>query len=379
MANIGVKIRVYPNKKQTILAFKTVGSARFVYNEGLDTKEAAYRKDKTSLSYTALANRLPGLKKVYPWLKEVDSAALQQSLKHLDTAYNNFFNKKLKAKHPKHKSRNKSRWSYTTVPTNGNIAIDQENGLVKLPKLGLIKAVFSKEIPEDWIIKSATFSFERDMTAYVSICFEYDEEEISYSVDKENAIGLDYKSDGLFADSNGNVCGSPKYFRRAQKALTKAQRGLRHKKKGSKNYEKQKRKIAKVYRHIANQRKDFNHKKSAEIANLYDIVCIEDLDMKAMANKGFGNGKATMDNAWGSFVTMLKYKLERQGKILIKVDKWYPSSQICSTCGTQNREVKDLKIRIWTCPACNTKHNRDLNAAINIKKEGLRIYEDSIQ
>ena len=188
----------------------------------------------------------------------------------------------------------------------------------------------------------------------------------------DNAIGLDYKSDGLYADSNGNVCGSPKYYRKSQKKLAKLQRQLSRKEKGSNNRNKARLKVAKLQKHTANQRLDFLHKKSTEIANQYDVVCVESLDMKNMSNKGFGNGKATLDNGYGLFLTMLEYKLADRGKYFVKVDKWYPSSQLCYCCGKQHKEMKNLLARQFVC-GCGYKNDRDTNASLNIKKEGLRL------
>ena len=249
-----------------------------------------------------------------------------------------------------------------------------ENDSLLMPKLGRVRIVQLRPAPADWILKSATLTIERDHTVYVSVCFEYEDAPVSYTPDPGRAVGLDYKSDGFYADSEGNVCGSPKYARKAQDFLTKQQRRLRHKKKGSRNYEKQKARIAKVYRHIANQRLDFCHQQSAKTANSYDIVCVEDLDMKAMANKGFRNGRATMDNGYGMFLRFLEYKLHDRGKVFIKVSRWFPSSQICHVCGKVDPELKDLRIRHWTCPGCGCEHDRDINAAISILQEGLRLY-----
>ena len=187
-----------------------------------------------------------------------------------------------------------------------------------------------------------------------------------------NAIGLDYKSDGLYTDSLGNTCGSPKYYRKSQKKLAKLQRQLSRKVKDSNNRNKARLKVARLQKHTANQRLDFLHKKSTEIANQYDVVCVESLDMKKMSNKGFGNGKATLDNGYGMFLTMLGYKLTDRGKYFVKVDKWYPSSQICYACGKQHKEMKDLSIRHFKCE-CGYSNDRDTNAALNIKREGLRL------
>ena len=371
MGNRALRYRIYPNTAQMEQILKTVGSCRFVYNDALTAKESAYKESKTVLTAHDLIRRLPELKKQYPWLKEADSIALQQSLRHLGTAYANFFNPKLHAKRPKYKTKRKSRWSYTTVMTNNNIRIG-ENHII-LPKLGRVKAVISREIPEGWNLKSTTVCVERDYSVYVSCLFEYADISVSYIPDPALSIGLDYKSDGLYVDSSGRCCGSPKYFRKAQKRLTKAQRGLRHKKYGSRNYRKQNQRVARIHRHTANQRRDFLHKESVMIAKLYDIVCIENLDMTAIAKRDSGLGKASLDNGWGMFVSFLEYKLRDRGKMLIRTDRYFASSQTCSCCMSVNPKVKDLKIRKWTCPTCGAVHDRDINAATNIKREGLRI------
>lgn len=185
---------------------------------------------------------------------------------------------------------------------------------------------------------------------------------------------MDYKSDGLYVDSNGKTADMPHYYRKSDEKLAKSQRKLKHMIIGSNNYNKQQKRIAKIHRHIANQRKDFLHKESTAIAKQYSCVCVEALNMKAMSNKGFGNGKATLDNGYGMFLNMLCYKLQDRGGYFIKVDKFFPSSQLCHCCGFKNSKLKDLSIRRWDCPACGTKNiDRDINAAQNIKYEGLRL------
>ena len=209
-----------------------------------------------------------------------------------------------------------------------------------------------------------------------SVLFEFDEAENTYIADKTNAIGLDYASDGLYVDNNGNVGTNHKYYRESHDKLAKAQRKLFHmqgSRKGeekSNNYWKQLRKVNKIHRHIANQRLDNLHKIFTEIANQYDVVCVESLNMRSMSNKGFGNGKATLDNGYGMFLKMLEYKLTGRDKYFVKVDKWFPSSQICSCCGTLHPEMKDLANRKMICD-CGLTMNRDENAAINILNEGL--------
>ena len=234
---------------------------------------------------------------------------------------------------------------------------------------------FTLGVPEkDWKIKSATVSQYGDGTYYISILFEYENFPVSpVPVTEEQVVGLDYKSAGLYVDSNGKCQNMPGYYRMAQMKLAKKQRKLRHKVPGSRNYQKQQKRIARVYRHITNQRKDYLHKLSAAIAKQYAYVCVENLNMRSMSNKGFGNGKATLDNGYGMFLAMLDYKLAGSGGKLVKVDKFFPSSQICHCCGCRNPEVRGLHIREWICPDCGEVHDRDANAAKNIKTEGLRI------
>lgn len=201
-----------------------------------------------------------------------------------------------------------------------------------------------------------------------------EEEPVQVIPTESNTIGLDYKSDGLYVSDTGVVANMPHYYRQSANSLAKQQRKLRNKVIGSKNYYKQQKKVAKLHRHIANQRKDYLHKQSTAIAKQYTYVCVESLNMRAMSNKGFGNGKATLDNGYGMFLDMLAYKLQERGGELVKIDKWFPSSQICNCCGFQNPILKDLTIRYWNCPNCRTTNiDRDINAAKNIKQEGLRL------
>ena len=214
---------------------------------------------------------------------------------------------------------------------------------------------------------------------YASIKYKTTVEYTPAPVNIENVIGMDYKSNGLYVDSDGNCAEMPHFYRESQKALAKEQRRLSRKigaRKGEKpsgNFKRQQKKLQKKASKVANQRRDYLHKQSTAIAKQYDAVCVESLNMRAMSNKGFGNGKATLDNGYGMFLNMLEYKLQWQGKQLIKVNKWYPSSQICHCCGTIHKELKNLKIRNWVCPDCGAEHDRDVNAAINIREEGIRI------
>ena len=371
MANKSLVYAIYPNEKQNIQCQKTFGCCRFVYNQMLTVQKERHEKREKHLSKTK-ANTYCNqhLKKEHPFLKEVDKFALTNAIYHLADGYDRFF--KHLSRFPEYKCKHKAKRSYTTNITNRNIEISDNS--IKLPKLGWVKAKIHHRPKEDWKLKSATVTQNRDDSYQVSILFAYEESISPAVVTKETTIGLDYKSDGLYVSSEGDTCGMPHYFRQSADKLAKAQRKLRHKTIGSKNYNKQQKRTAKIHRHIANQRKDFLQKKSTEIANQYSFVCVEDLNMKAMANRGFGNGKATLDNGYGMFLTMLDYKLRDRGGQLIKVGRFFPSSQLCSHCGFKNPLVKNLSIRHWDCPNCGkTNIDRDINAAKNIKKEGLRL------
>ena len=310
------------------------------------------------------------LKEQYSFLKEVDKFALTNAVYALENGYKRFFQKK--GGHPNFKSKHHSGRSYTTNVTNHSISLGAT--YIKLPKLGKVKAVIHRKAPENWILKSATITKEKDGTYYCAILYEYEAQVESVTiVDDTKVIGLDYKSDGLYMDSDGRVCGTPQSYRKSQDRLAKAQRKCRHKKVGSKNYRKQQKKVARIHRKAANQRKDFLHKKSTEIANQYPVVCVENLNMRAMSNHGFGNGKATLDNGYGMFLAMLDYKLKDRGGVFVRVDKWYKSSQICCKCGNHHKVT--LSDRTYRCD-CGNVMDRDHNAAINIKREGLRIYRE---
>ena len=316
MKNKAFEFRIYPNKEQRILLAKTFGCSRLVYNHFLALRKERYEEYGETVSYNQCAKELTQLKKERSFLKEVDSVALQQSLRHLDTAFDRFF--KRDCEYPKFKCKHKGKKTYSSICINNNIRL--ESGKIKLPKLGLVKIKQHRPVPEDWTLKSITVKQVPSGKYFVSILFEYE---------------------------------------------------LSRMEKGSKNYIKQRIKIAKLHEKIANMRKDFLHKESHRIAESYDAVCVEDLDMKGLS-KALNFGKSVHDNGWGMFKSMLKYKLEDRGKKLIVIDKWYPSSQICSECGCIHPEVKDLSVKEWFCDWCLTYHDRDRNAAINIKKEGMR-------
>ena len=354
MSNKAIKYRLYPTTEQKIMFAKTFGCCRKVYNLMLSEKIESYK------STGKFANVTPAkYKKDYPFLKEVDSLALANVQINLQSAFRNFLDKSRKKKNgfPKFKSAKHSRKSYTTNNQHGTISII--DNAVKLPKIGKIKAVIHRHPDTDWVIKSATISLESDGSYYASVLFEF-EQDITVVPISNNAIGLDYKSDGLYADSDGNIGTNHKYYRESHRKLAKAQRklsrmsGSKKNQLKSNNYLRQLKKVNKILRHITNQRLDNLHKLSTEIANQYDVVCVESLNMKAMSNKGFGNGKATLDNGYGMFLNMLEYKLTDRGKYFVKVDKWFPSSQLCSCCGS--RKKLTLADRIYRC-SCLISYN----------------------
>ena len=370
--NKAIKYRLYPTTEQAIFFAKTFGCCRKIWNLMLVDKIESYQTSGKFAMVTPAK-----YKKEYPFLKEVDSLALTNVQLNLQEAFQNRFSKSRKKQNgfPKFKSAKHSKKSYKTNNQKGTIAILDK--AIKLPKIGIVKAVIHRIAESDWVIKSATITQESDGKFYASVLFEYSTSDSNYMVDKEHMIGLDYASDGLYMDDKGNIGTNHKYYRESQKKLAKEQRKLSRKmgsKKGetkSNNYKKQLRKVNKIHRHIANQRLDNLHKTSTEIANQYDVVCVESLNMRAMSNKGFGNGKATMDNGYGIFQKLLEYKLSDRGKWFVKVNKWFASSQICHGCGKKHPEMKDVSIRTIQC-VCGVKMGRDQNAAINIKREGLR-------
>mgnify|MGYP003495733819 FL=1 len=377
MTNRAIKYRAYPTTEQSVMFAKTFGCCRKVYNLMLSDKIESYKSTGKFVTVTPAK-----YKKDYPYLREVDSLALANKQMDLQEAFRNCFSKSRKKNNgfPKFKSAKHTRKSYTTNNQKGTVAIT--NNSIRLPKIGHVKAIIHRKPDDNWSIKSATVSQESDGKFYISVLFEIADTINTYVADTTNAIGLDYASDGLYVDNNGNVGTNHKYYRESHDKLAKAQRRLsrmqgakKHEIK-SKNYIKQLRKLNKIHRHISNQRLDNLHQISTKIANLYDVVCVESLNMKSMSNKGFGNGKATLDNGYGMFLSMLEYKLSERNKYLVKVDKWFPSSQICHCCGEVHPEMKNLTIRTMKCD-CGLTISRDQNAAINILREGLRILNES--
>lgn len=362
MQNKAYKFRIYPTAEQAVLFAKTFGCVRFIYNQMLADKIKFYEETKQKLNNTPAQ-----YKQEFEWLKEVDSLALANAQMNLQTAYNNFFRNK-SVGFPKFKSKKRSRLSYTTNNINKGTSIIITDGCVKLPKVGFVKVKQHRQIPSNQKIKSATISKTPSGKYYVSILVEYDFIQPQVKLDKEKSIGLDYSSSSFYVDNQGTRADYPKFYRKAQSKLTKEQRKLSLMKLHSSNYEKQKVKVATLHEHIGNQRKDWIHKLSKKLADEYDYVCIEDLNLSNIS-QGLHLGKATSDNGFGMFKDFLKYKLFDRGKQLIQIDKWFPSSKMCSNCGS----IKDnlaLSERTYKCD-CGFVCDRDQNAAINIKKVGL--------
>jgi len=364
--NRGYECVLYPDAEQKIFFAKSFGCVRFIWNKMLEAKINHYKEHKKTLKITPAA-----FKKEFPFLKEVDSLALANTQLNLESAYKKFFKKE--AGFPKYKSK-KGKNSYTTNNQNGTIAvIETEKGVfIKLPKVGLVKAKLHRKLPKNSVIKSATIKQSKSGKYFCAILIEKEVLDVkSISVSPDKVLGLDYSSRHFYIDSDGNIADYPKYYRQKEKQLRRAQKKLSRRQDGSNNKNKARIKIARLHEKISNQRKDFLHKLSRKIANSYDAVVVENLNLRGMAGS-LKLGKSINDNGFGMFRTFLKYKLEDQGKQLIIIDKFYPSSKTCSECGYINKELT-LKDRTWICPSCGTTHNRDYNAAVNIKKEGLHI------
>lgn len=361
------KFRLYPNTAQQKMFAKAFGCARFVYNQMLSDKIAQYKIDKT-MFYSTPAQ----YKNKFTWLREVDSMALANAQLQLQTAYTNFFRNRTTVGFPNFRSKKSHRDSYTTNLIHGNIRI--EDGYLKLPKTGLVRIVLHREIPADHKIKSVTVSRTSSGRYYAAISTEYEFTPPAPELDESKALGLDYSSPHFYVDSQGTGAGMPHFYREAEPRLNREQRRLSRMKKGSNNYKKQQQRIDVINEHVADRRKDWLHKKSTELANKYDYICVEDLNLQGIAGS-LKLGKSTDDNGFGMFREFLQYKMEERGKRFIKVGKWFPSSKKCHVCGKVNHELT-LKDREWNC-SCGAHHLRDVNAAINIRNEGLSLIRNN--
>ena len=375
-----IQVRLYPNKDQMNYLINCFGCCRFLYNRFLHESSEQYKVDGTFLWYEDFQNAIPEMKKQEEtkWLKNVDSTCLQASVKNLSEALSNFVKSKQgkrkgpKVGFPQYKKRS-NRQSAKFTSNNDSCKVDFNEQKIKIPKLKTWIS-FANEISEDRIpngsLQSITVTKNPAGHYFASLLYKVEKKPINYIPDVNNCIGIDFGLKTFITTSNGDKIESPKAYKKSQKRLARLSRAHSRKKTNSKNREKTRLHLAKQHEKVANQRKDFNHKLSKELVNKHDFIFIEDLNIKGMSKL---YGKQVNDIAWAQFVSFMNYKATiSSGKFVIKIDRYYPSTQLCSHCGYQNKELT-LDDRKWTCPHCNTFHDRDINAAINILNEGKRI------
>lgn len=363
------KYRIYPNKQQEEQIHKTFGCCRFVYNQTLAYRKDKYEQDKQSMNKTSCNNYCNQvLKKNYEWLKEVDKFALTNSIYNMDSAYQKFF--KEHTGYPKFKSKKNPKRSYTTNFTNGNIEVSFDNNKIKLSKLKWVKAKIHREFQGQ--IKSATISQIPSGKYFVSVLVETKHTPMEST---GCTVGIDLGIKDLLITSDGEKFDNIRTTKKYEDKLSKEQRKLSHKVKGSKNWNKQRIKVAKIHEKIHNARIDNLHKISHKLVQENQLIVSEDLAISNMV-KNHNLAKAISDCGWYELIRQISYKSDWNNRQYIKIGRFTKSSQPCNICGYINIETKDLSVREWTCPVCGTKHDRDVNAAINILNEGLRLVNE---
>jgi putative transposase len=368
------RYRLYPSEAQRTALATMFGDVRFVANRALEGVLAKIDTEGYRFDYNSEAKKLIALKEEFPFLKDAESTSLQQCLKHVGVTVKKYL------AHLGHKPKyvsKKKRQSMTICVVSGNIRI-MDGRHIRLPKIGGVRFVYHRPLPSGCRMTSACVLEEADGRFFVSLHVEFDKIVPAMPLDPAKAVGLDYKSDGLYVSSDGEVAGMPHYYREAQWSLKQKQKRFARTRRGSRNHEKARLKAARVASRVTDCRKDFLDKESHELAERYDIVSVEDINMRSM-KRSLKLGKATSDNGYGAFRRMLEYKLSDRGKAFVKVGRFYASSQTCHRCGHKDPITKDLKIREWNCPVCGSHNDRDLNAALNIRDEGLRILRSNTE
>lgn len=369
LVNKSYVFRIYPTKEQEDLINKTFGCCRYVHNYFLAKSIEDYRTTGKSNSCYDNMKELTQLKNELTWLKEVDSQALQQSLRNLDIAYKNFFRRVKQGTTPGFPKFRKKTVCQSYRTTNcGQIQTPIKAGKIKVPKVGPVKVKQHTEIKGQWLSITVKRVPSGKYFAVVN-CKDVPVEEFEKT---GSVVGIDLGLKDFAITSNGDKVPNPKYLRKSERKLRRLQRQHSRRKKGSKNREKSRVKLARQHEKVRNQRNDFLHKLTTALVKSHDVICCESLNVKDMV-RNHHLAKSVSDASWSEFVRQLSYKCEWHGKTLSKVDTFYPSSQLCHVCGYKNPQVKNLSVREWTCPSCGTLHDRDVNAAQNILQEGLRV------